>query len=46
MDQANYPLEDVMRSMKALQEEGLFKGVGLSEVSGETVRRAAKVGFK
>lgn len=45
MDQANYPLEDVMRSLKTLQEEGLFNGVGLSEVSGETVRRAAKVGF-
>ncbi|EIM86405.1 aldo/keto reductase [Stereum hirsutum FP-91666 SS1] len=43
MDQANYPLEDVMRSLKALQEEGLIKGVGLSEVSGETVRRAAKI---
>lgn len=45
MDQAKFPLEEVMSSLKTLKEEGLFGGVGLSEVSGETVRRAAKVGF-
>lgn len=43
MDQAKFLLEEVIRSLKTLSEEGLFKGVGLSEVSGETVRRAAKV---
>lgn len=45
MVQSKWPLEDVMRTLKTLQDEGLFKGIGLSEVSAETVRRASKVGF-
>lgn len=43
MEQSKFPLEDVMRTLKALKEEGLFKDVGLSEVGGETIRRASKV---
>ncbi|EIM92627.1 Aldo/keto reductase, partial [Stereum hirsutum FP-91666 SS1] len=43
MEQSKFPLEDVMRTLKALKEEGLFKDVGLSEVGGETIRRASKI---
>lgn len=43
MEQSKFPLEDVMRALKALKEEGLFKDVGLSEVGGETIRRASKI---
>lgn len=43
MSQSEFPLEDVMRALKTLKEEGLFKNVGLSEVGAETIRRASKV---
>jgi len=38
------PVEDVMRTLTKLKAEGLFQGIGLSEVSAETVRRATDVG--
>lgn len=43
MSQSEFPLEDVMRTLKKLKEEGLFKHVGLSEVGAETIRKASKV---
>lgn len=43
MVQSQWSVEDVMRSLKTLSEEGLFKHVGLSECAAETIRRAAKV---
>jgi aryl-alcohol dehydrogenase-like predicted oxidoreductase len=37
------PIEEAMLAMKALLEEGKIGAVGLSEVSAETLRRAAEV---
>ncbi|KAM0792741.1 hypothetical protein ACM66B_002517 [Microbotryomycetes sp. NB124-2] len=37
------PIEDTMRFLMSLRDEGHFKYIGLSEVSSETIRRAAKV---
>lgn len=37
------PVEDAMRSLKALVEEGLIDHIGLSECSAETLRRACTV---
>ncbi|KAM0748831.1 aldo/keto reductase [Meredithblackwellia eburnea MCA 4105] len=38
------PIEETMKSLQKLVDEGHFKYIGLSECSAETVRRAAKVG--
>jgi aryl-alcohol dehydrogenase-like predicted oxidoreductase len=37
------PIEEAMTAMRALMEEGKIGAVGLSEVSADTLRRAAKV---
>ncbi|KAK4053415.1 hypothetical protein OIV83_001580 [Microbotryomycetes sp. JL201] len=37
------PIEEAMRRLLTLRDEGHFKYIGLSEVSAETIRRAAKV---
>ena len=37
------PIEDVMRTLATLREEGHFKDIGLSECSAETIRRASKI---
>ena len=37
------PIEEAMKNMKQLVSEGLFDHIGLSEVSAETVKRAAAV---
>ena len=34
------PIETTMRAMKAMADEGKFGAVGLSEVRGETIKRA------
>ncbi|KAI0061091.1 aldo/keto reductase [Artomyces pyxidatus] len=39
----NYPLEDTLKVLQGLAEEGKFKYIGLSEVSAATIRRAAAV---
>lgn len=36
-------VEDVVNTLKGLIEEGLFDYIGLSEISADTLRRAAKV---
>ncbi|KAI0041502.1 aldo/keto reductase [Auriscalpium vulgare] len=38
-----YPIEDTVGVLQGFVKEGLFKYIGLSEVSATTVRRAAKV---
>ncbi|GFZ44204.1 hypothetical protein JCM24511_01925 [Saitozyma sp. JCM 24511] len=38
------PIEEVMRRMMTLRDEGLFNHIGFSEISGPTLRRAANVG--
>jgi pyridoxine 4-dehydrogenase len=40
---ANTPIEDTIRVLAKLVEEGKISGIGLSEVKAETIRRAAKV---
>lgn len=40
----NVAVEDSMKSMLRLRDEGHFKDIGLSEVSAETIRKAAAVG--
>ncbi|KZO93637.1 Aldo/keto reductase [Calocera viscosa TUFC12733] len=37
------PIEVTVRAMQALKEEGKIRGIGLSECSAETLRKAAKV---
>lgn len=37
-------IEEAMKNMMTLRDEGHFKDIGLSESSAETIRRAAKVG--
>lgn len=37
------PIEEVMKDLKDLRDEGHFKHVGLSECSADTIRRAAKI---
>ncbi|KAJ9622842.1 hypothetical protein H2204_011451 [Knufia peltigerae] len=37
------PIEETMRALGLLVKEGKIKGIGLSEVKAETIRRAAKV---
>lgn len=37
------PIEDVIRTLKTLIDEGKFRYIGISEVSAETMRRAHKV---
>lgn len=37
------PVEDIIREMKTLIEEGYIKHIGLSEVDAETLRRAHKI---
>lgn len=37
------PIEEVMKDLAALRDEGHFKHIGLSEVSEATLRKAAKV---
>lgn len=37
------PVEDVMATLKQLLAEGLIKYIGLSEVNGDTLRKAEKV---
>lgn len=39
----NTPIEDTINTLGALVKEGKIKGIGLSEVKEETIRRAAKV---
>ena len=39
----NTPIEDTIRALKALQDEGKIGGISLSEVRAETIRRAAAV---
>lgn len=39
----NTPIEDTVRALGLLVEEGKIRGIGLSEVKEETIRRAAKV---
>lgn len=39
----NVPLEETMKALEGLVKEGKIGGIALSEVSAETVRRAAKV---
>ena len=38
-----YPIEDAIRYLAALKDEGLFDHIGLSECSAETLRRAHAV---
>ncbi|KAF8307612.1 aldo/keto reductase [Clavulina sp. PMI_390] len=38
-----HPIEEIVASLKQLQDEGLFKHIGLSEVNATTLRRACKV---
>ena len=40
---AKQPIEVTMRAMKELKEKGLIRGIGLSECSAETLRRACKI---
>jgi pyridoxine 4-dehydrogenase len=40
----NVPIEDAMKILLKLRDEGHFKDIGLSEASAETIKRAAKVG--
>lgn len=40
---SNVPIEDAMKTLKGLVEEGLFDHVGLSECSAETIKRANAV---
>ncbi|KAF8323701.1 aldo/keto reductase [Clavulina sp. PMI_390] len=37
-------IEDIMKSLVTLKDEGLFEFIGLSEVSASTLRKACKVG--
>lgn len=37
------PIEEVMKDLAALRDEGHFKHISLSEVNAETIRKAAKV---
>lgn len=37
------PIEEVMKDLQALRDEGHFKYIGLSEVGADTIRKAAKV---
>ena len=39
----NTPIEETIRALKALQDEGKIGGISLSEVRAETIRRAAAV---
>lgn len=39
----NFPIEDTIRSLKALIDEGLFDHIGVSECSAETLRKANAV---
>lgn len=39
----NVPIEDTIRTLAKFVQEGKFKGIGLSEVNADTIRRAAKV---
>ena len=39
----NVPVEETVRALYELQKEGKIGGIGLSEVSGKTIRRAAAV---
>jgi pyridoxine 4-dehydrogenase len=39
----NVPIEDTMRALVKLKDEGKIRGIGLSEVRAETIRRAAAV---
>jgi pyridoxine 4-dehydrogenase len=39
----NIPIEETIRSLAELVNEGKIKGIGLSETSAETIRRAHKV---
>jgi pyridoxine 4-dehydrogenase len=39
----NVSIEDTMRTLIKLRDEGHFKDIGLSEVSAETINRAVKV---
>ncbi|RVX73666.1 hypothetical protein B0A52_02556 [Exophiala mesophila] len=39
------PIEETMRVLGELVKEGKIKGIGLSEVKADTIRRAAKVQF-
>lgn len=36
-------IEEVMKSLKELQDEGLIGYIGLSEVNADTLRKAEKV---
>ncbi|KAF8317880.1 Aldo/keto reductase [Clavulina sp. PMI_390] len=38
------PIEDVMKTLVTLKEEGHFEYIGLSEANADTLRRACKVG--
>jgi hypothetical protein len=40
---SKYPIEEIVGTLKALQDEGKFDHIGLSECSAETLRRAVKV---
>ncbi|CAK1362395.1 Pyridoxal reductase [Cercospora beticola] len=40
----NTPIEDSVKGLLALKEEGKFKGIQITEVRAETIRRAASVG--
>lgn len=37
------PIEEVMKCLKELQDEGLIGYIGLSEVNADTLRKAEKV---
>ena len=39
----NYAVEDIVRTLVALKDEGLFDHIGMSECSAETLRRANAV---
>ncbi|KAI1457001.1 putative aldo-keto reductase [Annulohypoxylon moriforme] len=39
----NVPIEETMKALKELQDEGKIKHIGLSMVSSNTLRRAAKI---
>lgn len=39
----NYPIEETIRNLKVLRDEGLFDHIGMSECSAETLRRANAV---
>lgn len=39
----NVPVEETVKALKKLQDEGLIEGIGLTEVRADTIRRAAKV---